>query len=124
MYSFKTCGGVVVRSMSMLLILAVVTSLCCGLARAAVPGITGGAKTPTFNLVASAGSTSQPDGASIYTWGYGCGKAGGTPGTSIAVAPAGFAPAALASISTCPIMQLPGPTLIVTEGDRVTVNLV
>lgn len=123
MYSFKTCGGVVVRSMSMLLILAVVTSLCCGLARAAVPGITGGAKTPTFNLVASAGSTSQPDGASIYTWGFGCGKAGSAVGLTAAAAPAGYAPAALTAISTCPVMQLPGPTLIVTEGDTVTVNL-
>jgi hypothetical protein len=73
-------------------------------ARAAVPGITG----PTFNLVASADFTSQPDGASIYSWGYGC---DGMPG--------GFAPIP----GICPAMQLPGPTLIVTEGDVVTVNL-
>lgn len=73
-------------------------------AYSAVPGITG----PTFNLVANASYISQPDGASIYAWGYGCDGA-----------PAGFAPFA----GTCPEMQLPGPTLIVTEGDTVTVNL-
>jgi FtsP/CotA-like multicopper oxidase with cupredoxin domain len=73
-------------------------------ARAAVPGITG----PRFSLVAGADFISQPDGASIYAWGYGC-----------AGAPAGFAPFA----GNCPAMQLPGPTLIVTEGDTVTVTL-
>ena len=73
-------------------------------ADAAVPGITG----PTFNLVAGASYISQPDGASIYAWGYGCDGA-----------PSGFAPFP----GTCPDMQLPGPTLIVTEGDTVTVNL-
>jgi FtsP/CotA-like multicopper oxidase with cupredoxin domain len=83
-----------------------------GAAQAAVPGITG----PTFNLNAGADQTSQPDGAMIYTWGYGCDGA-----------PAGFKPAAL-TISAgpapvCPAMQLPGPTLIVTEGQTVTVNL-
>ena len=74
------------------------------LALAAVPGITG----PTFALVASADFTSQPDGASIYSWGYGCDGS-----------PAGFAP----FNGTCPAMQLPGPTLIVTEGQTVTVTL-
>jgi hypothetical protein len=73
-------------------------------ARAAVPGITG----PQFNLVASADYVSQPDGAMIYSWGYGC---DGAPG--------GFAPFP----GTCPAMQLPGPTLIVREGDTVTVVL-
>ena len=33
-----------------------------------------------------------------------------------------FAPAAI-SDATCPTMQVPGPTLIVTEGQTVTVNL-
>ncbi len=81
-------------------------------ARAAVPGITG----PTFNLVASPGFISQPDGASVYAWGYGC---DGAPG--------GFLPGPVANStgpsSFCPTMQLPGPTLIVNEGDKVTVNL-
>ncbi|HEY4446644.1 MAG TPA: multicopper oxidase domain-containing protein [Steroidobacteraceae bacterium] len=75
-------------------------------AQAAVHGITG----PTFNLDAAAGYISQPDGAHIYSWGYGC--AGG---------PTGYLPSQAAG--TCPQMQLPGPTMIVTEGDSVTVNL-
>jgi FtsP/CotA-like multicopper oxidase with cupredoxin domain len=79
-------------------------ALPAGNARAAVPGITG----PTFNLVASGDYVSQPDGASIYSWGYGCDGA-----------PSGFAP----FNGTCPAMQLPGPTLIVKEGDTVTVHL-
>ncbi len=39
--------------------------LLAGAAQAAAPGITG----PTFNLVASASYISQPDGASVYSWG-------------------------------------------------------
>jgi len=76
-------------------------------AQAAAPGITG----PTFNLTAQPASISQPDGQSVYSWGYGCNGA-----------PTGFAPAAIKT-STCPTMQVPGPTLIVNEGDTVTVNL-
>lgn len=72
---------------------------------AAVPGITG----PSFDLVASANVISQPDGANIYSWGYGC-----NPAT-----PPGYAPFP----GRCPTMQLPGPTLIVTEGDLVQVTL-
>jgi hypothetical protein len=78
----------------------------------AVHGITGGASNPTFNLTASEASISQPDGAVIYSWGYGC-----------TTAPAGFAPSASAGSATCPSMQLPGPTMIVNEGDKVTVVL-
>ena len=82
-------------------------------ARAAVPGITG----PSFNLVASADYTSQPDGASIYSWGYGC---DGAPAGFLPVRPAG----ATGPAPSCPsTMQLPGPTLIVTEGQPVTVTL-
>jgi FtsP/CotA-like multicopper oxidase with cupredoxin domain len=81
-------------------------------AGAAVPGITGGAGTnPTFNLDAKDAYISQPDGASIYSWGYGC-----------ASVPAGYAPAGIGGAG-CPDMQLPGPTLIVHQGDSVTVNL-
>jgi hypothetical protein len=50
----------------------------------------------TFNMSASEGYISVADGGSIYTWGYSVD---------------GLA------------MQLPGPTLIVTEGDTVTINL-
>ena len=74
---------------------------------AAVPGITG----QTFNLVAQDAYLNQPDGAAVYSWGYGCNGA-----------PAGFLPAAISN-ATCPNMQVPGPTLIVTEGQTITVNL-
>jgi FtsP/CotA-like multicopper oxidase with cupredoxin domain len=86
----------------------------CGSAQAAVPGITGGSTTPVFNLVASADRISQPDGQMLYSWGYGCDGA-----------PAGFAPFTPdpARGVTCPLMQIPGPTMIVHEGDTVTVNL-
>ena len=49
----------------------------------------------TFNLVAKVGYISSPDGNTIYTWGY----ANGTGN-----------------------MQYPGPTLIVNQGDTITVN--
>jgi FtsP/CotA-like multicopper oxidase with cupredoxin domain len=78
-------------------------------AYAAAPGITG----PSFNLTAQPAYITQPDGAAIYSWGYGC---DGTP--------TGFAPpAALMPQAKCNSMQVPGPTLIVTEGQTVTVTL-
>jgi FtsP/CotA-like multicopper oxidase with cupredoxin domain len=76
-------------------------------AQAAAPGITG----PTFQLNAAATRVTQPDGKSLYAWGYGCSSA-----------PSGFAPVAISG-ATCPAAQLPGPTLIVNEGDTVTVVL-
>src|SRR6516164_7872957 len=75
-------------------------------AYAAAPGITG----PTFNLTAQPAYLTQPDGQMIYSWGYGCRDA-----------PTGFAPGM--PNQTCSTMQVPGPTLIVTEGQTVTVNL-
>jgi FtsP/CotA-like multicopper oxidase with cupredoxin domain len=75
---------------------------------AAAPGITG----PTFNLTAQQAYLNQPDGEAVYSWGYGCDPAH---------APAGFAPTM--ANQNCPSMQVPGPTLIVTEGQTVTVNL-
>jgi len=72
----------------------------------AAPGITG----PTFNLTAQPAFLNQPDGESVYSWGYGCNGA-----------PTGFAPTL--PNQTCPTMQVPGPTLIVTEGQTVTVVL-
>lgn len=74
---------------------------------AAAPGITG----PTFNLVAQTSNLNQPDGSAVYSWGYGCNGA-----------PTGFAPAAITN-ATCNTMQVPGPTLIVTEGVPVVVTL-
>jgi FtsP/CotA-like multicopper oxidase with cupredoxin domain len=89
--------------------MAAVALLLAPAAFAAAPGITG----PTFNLVAKAEYLSQPDGASVYSWGYGCNGA-----------PLGYKPAAiLSSVSFCNPMQVPGPTLVVTEGDTVTVHL-
>jgi len=89
-------------------------------AHATAPGITGGASTATtvaFNLTAQDAFINQPDGRMIYSWGYGC---NGTP--------AGFAPAAITAgtgegQAKCPSMQIPGPTMIVTEGQTVTVTL-
>jgi FtsP/CotA-like multicopper oxidase with cupredoxin domain len=78
-------------------------------ARAAAPGITG----PVFNLTAQPASISQPDGQAVYSWGYGC---------SATLPPSGYAPARITN-ATCPTMQVPGPTLIVREGQTVTVTL-
>ena len=89
------------------LLLAAAALLLTATADGAAPGITG----PTFNLTAQDAYLNQPDGQAVYSWGYGCNGA-----------PAGFAPAAITN-ATCPTMQVPGPTLIVTEGATVTVNL-
>ena len=72
--------------------------------QAAVHGIAG----KNFSLTASDGFSSQPDGNVIYAWGYGCSAATFLPSNSKA---------------NCPSMQMPGPTMIVTEGDAVTVML-
>jgi FtsP/CotA-like multicopper oxidase with cupredoxin domain len=81
-------------------------ALTATVSHAATPGIVG----PTFNLTAQDAFISQPDGAMVYSWGYGC-----------AATPA-FLPTAIAG-ATCSSMQIPGPTLIVTEGDTVSVTL-
>ena len=75
--------------------------------QAAVPGITG----PNFNLTAGPANISQPDGASVYSWGYGCNGA-----------PTGFLPTQIGG-ATCNPMQIPGPTLIVHQNDQVSVTL-
>lgn len=90
---------------------AALCSLLASAAQAAAPGITGAAGTPSFDLTAEASHIDQPDGSSIYSWGYGC-----------ASAPAGFAPAAVSG-ANCPTMQVPGPTMIVHEGDTISVTL-
>ena len=90
-------------------LLATLTSLVLLLtlsAHAAAPGITG----PMFKLTAQAAYITQPDGQMIYSWGYGCSGS-----------PSGYAPKL--SSSFCNTMQVPGPTLIVTEGDTVSVTL-
>jgi FtsP/CotA-like multicopper oxidase with cupredoxin domain len=85
-------------------------SLYATSAQAAVPGISA----TTFNLTASADYITAPDGAMIYSWGYGC-----SPGFSPSFLPT--APDYPAG--NCPLMQLPGPTMIVHEGETITVNL-
>jgi FtsP/CotA-like multicopper oxidase with cupredoxin domain len=96
------------KSISIARLLLTPTLFLTVAAHAAVPGITG----PTFNLTAQTAFLNQPDGNSVYSWGYGCNGS-----------PSGFLPAAISN-ATCPSMQVPGPTLIVTEGQVVTVNLV
>src|SRR6266566_8025432 len=85
-------------------VIAAVALLFTATAYAAAPGITG----TTFNLTAQPAYISQPDGSMVYSWGYGC-----------RIAPSGFAPTAISG-AACPTMQVPGPTLIVTEGQTVT----
>ena len=58
---------------------------------------TAAAGTRTFNLTASDGYTSEPDGNAIYDWGYGVDGGGG--------------------------FQLPGPVLCAYQGETVVVNL-
>ena len=94
-------------SKTQLFLAPVAALLLTATAQAAAPGITG----PTFNLTAQSAYLTQPDGQAVYSWGYGC---NGTP--------SGFAPSAVAG-ATCNSMQVPGPTLIVTEGQTVTVTL-
>ncbi len=96
-------------------VVAAVALLLAASAHAAAPGITastGGSS--TFNLNAGPGFSSQPDGLLVYSWGYGCSGTGSSNAT--------FAPAAVAG-PFCPSMQLPGPTLIVTENVPFTVTL-
>ena len=85
-------------------------AVLCSTGNAAIQGIKG----PTFYLTASGDFTSQPDGAQIYSWGYGCTAASsGGPQAWTGTGPA----------AACPLMQMPGPTLIVKEGEAVTVRL-
>ncbi len=96
------------RQFVLAVIVAAILSLTAT-AYAAAPGITG----PTFDLTAAPAYISQPDGQMVYSWGYGCNTQ-----------PTGFAPAAIAApAGGCPTMQVPGPTLIVTEGQSVSVTL-
>ncbi len=103
------------------LFLALVVAVTLSLARpasAAVPGITGNPTTATtsslFNLTAQDAYLNQPDGSAIYSWGYGC-VTGSTPA---------FVPAAsFAFPPTCNTMQVPGPTMVVNEGQIVSISL-
>jgi Multicopper oxidase len=84
---------------------------------AAAPGINGTGTVGTFNLTAQPAYLNQPDGEAVYSWGYGCVA---NPPSASFLPQVNGAPMAGAN---CPTMQVPGPTLIVTEGTAVTVNL-
>jgi hypothetical protein len=109
--SFSIARGVAAPIVALLLGTAV---------HAAVPGISGPAggigTTATFNLDASTGFINQPDGTQVYMWGYGC-----TTGSAVGSA-SGTKPSAIGTVP-CPTMQIPGPTLIVNEGQTVVINL-
>jgi FtsP/CotA-like multicopper oxidase with cupredoxin domain len=94
-------------SIARLLLAPTLALFLAAAAHAAVPGISG----PNFNLTAQQAFLNQPDGNAVYSWGYGCNGS-----------PSGFLPSAIAG-ATCNSMQVPGPTLIVTEGQTVTINL-
>ncbi len=81
-------------------------------AYSAVPGITGTSAAGTFDLTAQDAYISQPDGQSVYSWGYGCNST-----------PSGYLPANLANNPFCGAMQVPGPTLIVNQGQSVSITL-
>jgi len=104
-----------VKTRSVIARLVVVTVamalLFAGETQAAVPGITSTGTSGAFNLDAAQGYITQPDGAAIYSWGYGC-AANSTP-TFVPYTTGAF----------CPAMQIPGPTLIVTENVQFTVTL-
>src|SRR5215469_15355639 len=98
----------------LLLTLMVAVALLSVTAFAAAPGITNTTGTAgNFALTAQAAFLNQPDGEAVYSWGYGCASA---PPTSA------FVPKAITT-GFCPTMQVPGPTLVVTEGQSVTVTL-
>jgi hypothetical protein len=99
------------------LLLALVVAVVLSLAQAAfaaAPGITGTGTAGTFNLTAQDAYLNQPDGTAVYSWGYGC--ATGSAPTFVPAATFAFTP-------NCSTMQVPGPTMVVTEGTTVTINL-
>jgi FtsP/CotA-like multicopper oxidase with cupredoxin domain len=85
-------------------------------AHAAAPGISG----TTFALTAQPAYLTQPDGQAVYSWGYGC---------TAPPAATAFVPAKIGALPGdsgkpfCNTMQVPGPTLVVTEGQTINVTL-
>jgi FtsP/CotA-like multicopper oxidase with cupredoxin domain len=92
------------------LAVAVIALLLSTRAYASAPGIQG----TSFSLDAHDGYSIQPDGAMVYSWGYGCAST-----FKPTYAPAVFNQ----GLGFCPQMQIPAPTLIVTENQVVTVTL-
>jgi len=104
------------KTQLLLTMLVAVTLSLAPAAFAATPGITSTAGTAgTFNLTAHDAYLNQPDGQAVYSWGYGCVAGSGTNQPT-------FVPQAI-SKPACNTMQVPGPTLVVTEGATVTINL-
>jgi FtsP/CotA-like multicopper oxidase with cupredoxin domain len=102
------------KSQLLLTVTIAVALLLAPAAYAAAPGIkasSGGAS--TFNLTAQAAYITQPDGQMLYSWGYGCVASGATFVPTTITPPAGG----------CSSMQIPGPTLVVTENVPFTVTL-
>src|SRR3974390_2851855 len=95
------------------LLVAAAMPLLASAAHAAAPGITGA----TFNLTAQPAYLNQPDGQAVYSWGYGCAS---TTGIS-------YLPKLPTATASCGLMQVPGPTLIVTAPasgtTTITINL-
>ena len=89
-------------------LVAVFAVLLTANAHAAAPGIS---SSRGFDLIAQSAYITQPDGQMIYSWGYGCNSTNALS----------FVPALTGA--KCTSMQVPGPTLIVTEGQTVTVTL-
>src|SRR5215472_11592162 len=86
-----------------LLLVAVMAALT-STAHAAAPGIKG----TSFSLTAAPAYLTQPDGQFIYSWGYGCADTSGLT----------YVPSTISN-GFCNSMQVPGPTMVVTEGDTV-----
>ena len=84
------------KSGAMVAVVALALLLLTFQADAAIEGITGISPSPVFNLTAKADYITVPEGSRIFMWGYAAGSGN---------------------------MQYPGPTLIVNQGDTVTVNL-
>jgi FtsP/CotA-like multicopper oxidase with cupredoxin domain len=103
----------IVKTQMLLAALVAVTMLFTVSAQAAAPGITGTGTAGTFNLTAQPAYLNQPDGQAIYSWGYGC----------VSQPSAGSFVPAMSRAGFCNTMQVPGPTLVVTEGQPITVNL-
>ena len=96
------------------LVAAAASLLLTAAAHAAAPGITGtGGNAAAFDLTAQPAYLSQPDGQAVYSWGYGC---------NTAPAAGQFVPTTITT-GACGAMQVPGPTLVVTENQLVSITL-
>lgn len=83
-------------------LVAAATALAGLNAQAAIVGVAGtpSAGARSFDLFAAEGYISMADGVQVYSWGYGAGSGSGGTG----------------------LMQVSGPTLLVTQGETVTIH--